>query len=74
MTKDCIEVSFVISVYGQLEHTKRCLLEIDKTLKGKISYEVLIVDDASKDGTPKFLRSLDSRYRIFYNEINKVKT
>ena len=71
MTKDCIEVSLVISVYGQLEHTKRCLLEIDKTLKGEISYEVLIVDDASKDGTPKFLRSLDSRYRIFYNETNK---
>ena len=71
MTKDCVEVSLVVSVYGQLEHTKRCLLEIDKTLKGEISYEVLIVDDASKDGTPKFLRSLDSRYRIFYNETNK---
>ena len=71
MTKDCIEVSFVISVYGQLEHTKRCLLELKKTLISEISYEVLIVDDASKDGTPKFLRTLDSRYRTFYNETNK---
>lgn len=71
MTSDSIEVSFIISVYGQLTHTKRCLLEIDKTLKSKISYEVLIVDDASKDGTPKFLRTLDSRYRTFYNETNK---
>ena len=71
MTSDSIEVSLIISVYGQLEHTKRCLLEIDKTLKNDISYEVLIVDYASKDGMPKFLRSLDSRYRTFYNETNK---
>lgn len=71
MTSDSIEVSFIISVYGQMEHTKRCLLELKRTLNSEISYEVLIVDDASKDGTPKFLRSLDSRYRIFYNENNK---
>ena len=71
MTFDSIEVSFIISVYGQLEHTKRCLSELKRTLDSEISYEVLIVDDASKDGTPKFLQSLDSRYRTFYNETNK---
>ena len=71
MTYDSTEVSFIISVYGQLEHTKRCLLELKRTLNSEISYEVLIVDDASKDGTPNFLRSLDFRYRIFYNETNK---
>ena len=71
MTSNSIEVSFIISVYGQLEHTKRCLLEIDKTLKGEISYEVLIVDDASKDGTSEFLRALGPCYRTFYNEANK---
>lgn len=65
------ELSVIISVYGQLECTRQCLLKLEKTLSGKINYEVLIVDDASKDGTIEFLESLAHPYRVFYNPINK---
>ena len=64
------KVSIIISVFGQLNYTKRCLKNIEKTLEQKISYEVLIVDDASKDGTKEFLSSLVAPYRIFYNQKN----
>ena len=66
------KVSILISTYGELAYTKRCLAELEETLAGKLDYEVLIIDDASKDDTPKFLKSLSpDSYRVFFNEENK---
>ncbi len=65
------KVSIIISVFGQLEYTRKCLEKLEKTLHDKISYEVLIVDDASTDGTQEFLLSLSYPYRVFFNESNK---
>ena len=52
-------VSIIISVFGQLEYTKRCLSALKKTLEGKIDFEILIVDDGSEDGSIEYLRTLD---------------
>ena len=71
MTSVNPEVSIVISVYDQLEYTKRCLQDLETTLTGKISFEVLIVDDASKEETKIFLQSLEHPYRVFYNKSNQ---
>ena len=71
MTEEKLFISIIISVYGQLEYTKRCLHELEKTLMGKIRYEVIIIDDASKDGTKEFLQSLECPFRIFFNENNQ---
>ena len=66
------KVSILISTYGELAYTKRCLAQLEETLAGKLDYEVLIIDDASKDDTPKFLKSLSTdSYRVFFNEENK---
>jgi GT2 family glycosyltransferase len=64
-------VSVIISVFGQLQHTKRCLAQLEKTLDGVIDYEVLIIDDASKDGTVEFLKGLGEPYRVFFNDENQ---
>ena len=64
-------VSVIISVFGQLQHTKRCLAQLEETLDGKLDYEVLVIDDASKDGTVEFLKGLGERYRVFLNEENQ---
>ena len=58
-------VSVIISVFGQLEYTKRCLAQLKETLAGKLDYEVLIIDDASRDGTVEFLKGLEEPYRVF---------
>jgi O-antigen biosynthesis protein len=63
-------VSVIISVYGQLQYTQRCLAQLEETLVGKLDYEVLIIDDASKDGTVEFLKGLGERYRVFFNDRN----
>ena len=64
-------VSVIISVFGQLQYTKRCLAQLEETLAGKLDYEVLIIDDTSKDGTIEFLQDLGEGYRVFFNEENQ---
>ena len=59
-------VSILISVKDQLSLTKKCIGCIEKSLKSSISYEVLIANDASVDGTEKYLESLPSSYRVFH--------
>ena len=61
------EVSLIISVFNQLDYTKRCLSCVEKTLKGKITYEVLIVDDGSKEETINYLRSLEDPHYVSFN-------
>jgi GT2 family glycosyltransferase len=65
------KLSILISVYGQADKLKHCLSCIHKTLLGQIRYEVLIIDDASVDGTTHFIESLASTYRVFFNQQNK---
>lgn len=65
-------VSLVVVTFGQLPLTRRCL---DSVLAGETwpRLEVLVVDNASPDDTPEYLRSLaasDPRVRILLQERN----
>lgn len=66
-----VRVSLIISVFEQIEYTKRCLSSLERTLNGKVEYEVLIVDDASEDGSAEFLRSLKVPFQVFFNSERK---
>lgn len=61
------ELSIVISVFNRLDLTRQCLPTLERTLAG-ISYEVVIIDDLSTDGTREFLGTLKEPYRVFLNE------
>ena len=66
-------VSVVVVTYGGLELTKACL---ESLLQGETwpRLEVLVVDNASSDGTPKYLRALsaeDARVRCILNAANR---
>jgi len=65
------KLSILISVYGQVHKLKYCLSCIQKTLLDQIHYEILIIDDASVDGTTHFIESLASNHRVFFNHENK---
>ena len=65
------EVSILIATYEQLAFTRRCLDALENTLTGKLSYEVLLVDDASRDGTVEHLKSFREPYRVFFNDERK---
>jgi len=66
-------VSILISVYGQVNHTKRCLRQLQQSLENSdIKYEILIIDDGSRDDTPALLKSLQpGGIRTFFNEENQ---
>jgi GT2 family glycosyltransferase len=61
------KVSFIISVFDQLDYTKRCLSCLEKTLKDKLAYEVLIVDDGSDEETIHYLHSLKDPHHVTFN-------
>ncbi|MBT7742078.1 MAG: glycosyltransferase, partial [Opitutae bacterium] len=65
------EVSILISVFNQLDYTRRCLEALERTLTGKLSYEVVLVDDASRDGVAEYLGDLSEPYRVLFNEERK---
>ena len=68
---DAPEVSILISVFEQLDYTRRCLEALESTLTGKVSYEVVVVDDASRDGVAEYLGDLNEPYRVLFNEERK---
>jgi GT2 family glycosyltransferase len=65
------KVSILISVFEQLAYTKRCLRALEDTLPENLEYEVLIVDDCSKDGTVEFLKGLEEPCLCFFNTEKK---
>ena len=65
------EVSILISTYDQLALTRRCLKALEATLSGKLSYEILLVDDASSDETAEYLGNLGGPHRVFLNDERK---
>ncbi|MDY7539941.1 glycosyltransferase [Undibacterium sp. 5I1] len=48
-------VSIVVVTYNNLDLTKLCLNSIDANTTG-VRYEIIIVDNASSDGSPEYLR------------------
>lgn len=63
-------VSIVIPVFDKIALTRRCLEAIEATVE--LPYEVLVVDNASTDGTTEFLRDAErnGRLRLIRNDEN----
>jgi GT2 family glycosyltransferase len=62
------KISILISVKDQLVLTKKCIDCLKSTLEGLIDFEVLLANDASTDGTAKYLDSLPSGFRAFHRD------
>ena len=62
--------SIVVCTFNRLNYLKKCLnslLEIDFP-----EYEIIIVNDGSKDGTEKFLNSLNNKkIKVIHHKYNK---
>jgi GT2 family glycosyltransferase/glycosyltransferase involved in cell wall biosynthesis/tetratricopeptide (TPR) repeat protein len=64
-----IECSIIIPVFNKLELTKQCLTHLAQVTQG-VEYEVIVVDNASSDGTQELLASLSGDVQIIRNEEN----
>lgn len=61
--------SIIIPVFNKVEYTRDCLIALSENTDGE-NYEVIIVDNASSDGTREFLACLEGDITILTNEKN----
>lgn len=69
-----MKLSVVMPVYNEIESIGQI---VNKVLSSDFNKELIITDDASRDGTREFLRQnaeKDSRIKVCYHDINKGKT
>jgi|GEM_PF-1062026 Predicted glycosyltransferases len=60
-----LEVSIVIPVFNKIEYTRHCLASLFHYAHKDINFEVIVVNNASSDGTAEYIRET-------YPEINLV--
>ena len=61
-TTDCLDLAVVIPTYNERENIPHLLERLPSVLRG-ISYEAIIVDDDSPDGTSEAVREIAMRSR-----------
>lgn len=69
MNANNIELTISIVSFNSKDLLKRCLSSINKYLTG-LSYEVIVVDNGSKDGTVKMIKESFSRVTVLTNKKN----
>ena len=62
-----LSVSIIISVFEQLDYSKRCFSCLVDTLEGIIDYEIIVIDDGSGDKTKDYLKSLEYPFKVLFN-------
>ncbi len=69
MNTDTVFISVVIISFNGLDFIEDCVSSVIDSLKG-ITYEVIVIDNASSDGTVQILQSQFPGVRLIQNEIN----
>jgi len=59
-----VQISFVIPVFNQVEHTRACLASLQEHVDASISHEIILVDDGSGETTRSFLKDLDEKIMV----------
>ena len=65
-----MQVSFIIPLFNNLALTRACVESLRATLPRRLTYEIILVDDGSTDGTRAWLTTLPPPFRIVLNERN----
>jgi hypothetical protein len=63
------DLSIVIVNWNTREHLSRCLQQIYETVAG-IAFEVIVVDNASRDGSPAMVKNRFPQVKLLENEEN----
>lgn len=63
------EASIIIPVFNKVELTRQCLISLAE-VTDNVHYEVIVVDNASTDGTKEFLSTLGGDIQVISNPKN----
>ena len=66
---DQCDLSVIIASYNTKQLLQVCLQSIYRNTQG-ITFEVIVVDDGSKDGSPQMVRDMFPQVRLICNEYN----
>ena len=72
--KKQINISIIIPVFNKVDYTKKCIGSIYLNTPGSLNFEVLVVDNASTDGTKEYLEEqnvLHENLFVISNEKNE---
>lgn len=64
-----MDLSIIIVSFNTKELLKRCLLSVFKTVNG-VTFEVIVVDNASQDGSPEMVKESFPGVRLIENDTN----
>ncbi len=66
-----IDLSVIIVTYNTCDLTRRCLLALAADDPSPFTVEIIVVDNASTDGTREILQAInDAEVRVIYHEQN----
>lgn len=66
-----LNVSFIVPLFNHVEHSKAMLASLQASLPPGLAHEIILVDDASTDGTGDWLQTLSGpNLRVVMNPIN----
>jgi len=70
LNPDPLELSIIVVTYNSRRHVRDCLESIQQNV-GDIDHEVIVVDNASQDGTPEIVRNNFPNVHLTVNRENR---
>ncbi|OLA94835.1 MAG: glycosyl transferase [Candidatus Melainabacteria bacterium LEY3_CP_29_8] len=67
------KISIIIPVFNEINHLEESLKRVEETNFCNLEKEIIIVNDASNDGTSNLLENLKKDYKIFHHDFNQGK-
>jgi glycosyltransferase involved in cell wall biosynthesis len=68
------KLSIIMPVYNEKAFIKKAITSVMKSGIGKISKELIVVDDGSKDGTAQFLKTIkNKKIKVIFQKRNQGK-
>jgi len=64
--------ALAITTYNRLDYLKKCVESFFKTRTDTFSWQLIIADDGSTDGTKEYLQELEEKYKIIVIHNNRT--